>query len=242
MDERLIKDLQSRLQILTDALRMAEQRATAGQLALEVMHDIRNPLEALRNLNYLTLANANDPDEVRRFVVLAEEQLATVTDIANSTLGFARSASRPKPTNLVLLAEAALRIHRRKIEVKQIQLLKDLDENAMAPVYTVEMLQVISNLLTNALEALPPNGTICLRLRKREETIQLLIADNGHGIPAEHASRIFQPFFTTKEDRGTGLGLAISKKIVERHRGTIKMRSSVRPGKSGTLFKISLPM
>jgi signal transduction histidine kinase len=242
MDETLIKDLQSRLQILTDALRMAEQRATAGELALEVMHDIRNPLEALRNLNYLTLASASDPDEVRRFVVLAGEQLATVIDIANSTLGFASSASRPKPTNLVLLAEAALRIHQRKIEAKQIQLLKDLDENAMAPVYTVEMLQVISNLLTNALDALPPNGTICLRLRKREDTIQLLIADNGHGIPAEHASRIFQPFFTTKEDRGTGLGLAISKKIVERHRGTIKMRSSVRPGKSGTLFKISLPM
>jgi signal transduction histidine kinase len=242
MDETLIDDLNSRLQILTDALRTAEQRATAGQLALEVMHDIRNPLEALRNLNYLTLASATDPDEVRRFVALGEEQLATVIDIANSTLGFASSASRSKPTNLVLLAEAALRIHQRKIEAKQIQLVKDLDENAMAPVYTVEMLQVVSNLLTNALDALPSNGTICLRLRKRQDAIHFLIADNGHGIPAEHSTKIFQPFFTTKEDRGTGLGLALSKKIVERHRGTIKMRSSVRPGKSGTLFKISLPV
>lgn len=242
MDEALINDLHSKLQIAMEVLRRAEERATAGQLALEVMHDIRNPLEALRNLNYLTLASAGKPDEVRQFATLAEEQLATVIDIANSTLGFANSANRPKPTNLVLLAEAALRIHQRTIVAKQIQLLKDLDENAMAPVYRSEMLQVISNLLTNALDAVPSNGTICLRLRKRGDTIQLLIADNGHGIPSEHSRRIFQPFYTTKEDRGTGLGLALSKKIVERHQGTIKMRTSVRPGKSGTLFRISLPV
>ena len=242
VDETLINDLQSRLQVATEALRISEQRATAGRLALEVMHDIRNPLEALRNLNYLTVENAGDPDDVRRFAALAEEQLQTVIDIANSTLGFANSASLPKPTNLVLIAEAALRIHQRTIEAKRIQLLKDLDEDAIAAVYTVEMLQVISNLLTNALDALPPNGTICLRLRKREDVIWLLIADNGHGIPAEHVEKVFQPFFTTKADRGTGLGLALSKKIVERHRGTIRMRSSVRPGKSGTLFKISLPV
>ncbi len=242
MDETQIDNLHSKLQIATESLRKAELRATAGQLALEVMHDIRNPLEALRNLNYLTVESASNPDEVRRFAALAEEQLTTVIDIANSTLGFANSASSPKPTNLVLLAEAALRIHQKKIEAKQIQMLKDLDENVVAAVYAVEMLQVISNLLTNALDAIQPNGTICLRLRKRNCVIRLLIADNGHGIAAEHAKKIFQPFFTTKEERGTGLGLAISKKIVERHRGTIKMRSSVRPGKSGTIFKISFPV
>ena len=71
--------------------------------------------------------------------------------------------------------------------------------------------------------------------------IEFVIADNGHGIPKEHTSDIFQPFFTTKEDRGTGLGLAVSKNIVERHKGRISVRSSVRPGKSGTIFKISIP-
>ena len=89
------------------------------------------------------------------------------------------------------------------------------------------MLQVISNLLTNALDAFGE--------------VQLLVADNGRGIPPEHGDEIFRPFFTTKQDRGTGLGLALSQKIVTLHGGTIKMRSSVRPGKSGTLFKISLP-
>lgn len=89
---------------------------------------------------------------------------------------------------------------------------------------------------------MPPAGTIYICLRKRQDEVQLLIADNGHGIPPEHGDEVFRPFFTTKQDRGTGLGLAVSQKIVGRHRGTIKMRSSVRPGKSGTLFKISLPL
>jgi signal transduction histidine kinase len=88
---------------------------------------------------------------------------------------------------------------------------------------------------------LPVNGTLCLRLRKSLDGVHLVVADNGHGIPEEHANSIFEPFFTTKEERGTGLGLALSKKIIERHRGTIKMRSSVRPGRSGTIFKISIP-
>ncbi len=104
-----------------------------------------------------------------------------------------------------------------------------------------EILQVVSNLIVNALDALPADGTLTLRLRKRTNSIQMLIADNGHGIPAKHAAFIFEPFFTTKAERGTGIGLALSKKIVERHGGRIWVRSSVRVGKSGTTFRISLP-
>jgi signal transduction histidine kinase len=67
-----------------------------------------------------------------------------------------------------------------------------------------------------------------------------VIADNGHGIPAEHLRQVFQPFFTTKK-AGTGLGLALSKRIVEHNSGKISLRSSVRPGRSGTAFRICLP-
>ncbi len=242
MDERAGQYLQLKLAQAAEALRKCDEQATAGRLALEVMHDIRNPIEALRNLNYLSVLSADDPVEVRRVAGLAEEQMAIVIDIANSVLAFAQSANQPKPVNLVLLAEAALRIHQRAIEAKRVRLLKDLEEDTVARVYTGEMLQVISNLIHNALDALPQDGTICLRLRKAEGEVHLLIADNGHGIPPEYADEVFEPFFTTKEDRGTGLGLALSKRIVEHHRGTIRMRSSCRPGRSGTLFKISIPV
>lgn len=103
------------------------------------------------------------------------------------------------------------------------------------------MLQVLSNLIVNALDALPASGTLHLRLRKSEGKVHFLIAGNGHGIPAENLQSIFQAFFTTKEERGTGLGLALVKKIVERHDGTIRLRSSIREGRKGTAFKISLP-
>ena len=120
-------------------------------------------------------------------------------------------------------------------------LIRRFPADITADVYVTEILQVISNLLANALDALPENGVLKIRLRKSQSHIHLLIADNGHGIPEEHRDKIFKPFFTTKEDRGNGLGLALSKEIVERHRGKIRVRSSVRPDRRGTTFRISLP-
>jgi signal transduction histidine kinase len=109
------------------------------------------------------------------------------------------------------------------------------------PVYPGEILQVISNMIANSLDALSDEGTLRLRLRKRGSDVYFVIADSGHGIAEEHTHKIFQPFFTTKGERGTGLGLSLSRKIIERHRGKISMRSSVRQGKTGTTFRVRLP-
>ena len=119
--------------------------------------------------------------------------------------------------------------------------MKDLPRDLVAEVRTGEILQVISNLILNAVDASPNGGILRLRVRKVQGKVRFSIADNGHGIPTEYSRDIFQPFFTTKQENGTGLGLAISKRIIERHNGVIRMRSSVRPGKSGTIFHISLP-
>jgi signal transduction histidine kinase len=234
-------ELQAKFAIATERLQKSEERAAAGQLALEVMHEIRGPLEALGYLMFLALQEPENPERVRDYICRAEEQLSTLTQIASQTLGFARTSRTPRPSDLVNVAEAALRIHQRAIEAKRVHLVKELPEKLVVDTYTGELLQVVSNVVVNALDALPPNGTLRLRLRKRAGEVQFVIADNGHGIPKEHASDIFQPFFTTKEQRGTGLGLALSRNIVERHKGRISMRSSVRPGKSGTIFKISIP-
>lgn len=239
--EETVSEIPERLERSLESLRIAEERATAGQLALEVMHEIRNPIEALGHLIYLTTHDAHNPEKVAEYMRMAEHEIAQVSRIANETLSFARSTRSPRPVDLVALAEAGLRIHQRKIESKQVHLVKDFPEDLIAPVYTGQMLQVVSNLITNALDALSPKGILYLRLRKRRGEVQFLIADNGHGIPQQYSESIFQPFFTTKEEAGTGLGLTLSKKIVEQHKGKISMRSSVRPGKTGTTFKISLP-
>jgi signal transduction histidine kinase len=239
-ESNIIADLQSRLSDVTETLRIAEERATPGLLALELMHEIRNPLEAVGNLAYLAMEEADDGAAVRVYLQRIEEQLATLNQIASQTLGFARTTKSPQPVRLATLAEAALRIHQSALKAKQILLVKDLPQEVTAQVYITEMLQVMSNLIVNSLDALPEAGTLYMRLRKFDHEIQIVIADNGHGIPAEHIDQVFEPFFTTKKV-GTGLGLALSKRIIEHNRGKISLRSSVRPGKSGTTFKISLP-
>jgi signal transduction histidine kinase len=226
---------------MSEALRKAEEQATAGLLALELMHEIRNPLEAIGNLTYLATEEAENSEAVKRYMCRAEEQLATLNHITSNTLGFARGSQTPQQICLSTLAEAALRIHQRRMWAKQIHIVKDLPENLVVVVYTTEMLQVISNLIVNSLDALSLDGTLYLRLRRRNGEIHFVIADNGHGIPAENIAQVFEPFFTTKKNLGTGLGLALSKRIVEHNQGKISLRSSVRPGRSGTTFKISLP-
>jgi signal transduction histidine kinase len=227
---------------LLDALRLSEERSIAGLLALEVMHEVRNPLEALTNLLFLTKEEADNPDHVREYMRLADEQMLAVTEITRRTLGYARSASRYQSVELVSVTESALRIHQRTIDKKGLRLIKDLRNETAASISQGEILQVISNLIVNAVEALPQSGTLYIRVRKNHDDIRITVADNGTGIPVEHYTDIFQPFFTTKTERGTGLGLALSKRIIDRHQGRISLRSSTASGKSGTVFRVSLPI
>lgn len=237
----MLADLQSKLANVSETLRHAEERAASGLLALELMHEVRNPLEAVGNLVYLAMEEAGDRDAVCIYLRRIEEQLATLNHIASQTLGFARTTSSPQQVRLVTLAEAALRIHQGTVRAKQIRVVKEFPQEVIAHVYITEMLQVVSNLIVNSLDALPRDGTLRMRLSQRNHESHIVVADNGHGISAEDMDQIFVPFFTTKK-AGNGLGLALSKKIVEHNRGRISLRSSVRPGKSGTTFKISLPI
>jgi signal transduction histidine kinase len=240
MESDIVQELRAKLDIAAEALRKAEERALAGQFALEVMHEIRNPLEAVGYL--IHLANQeHDPDTVHEHLREANEQMATVYRIASQTLDFARTVPMLQEVDLIELAEAALRIHHRRIISQKIHLVRDFSKDTSAEIYSGEILQVVSNLLANALDALPEGGTISLRLRKRDSQVQLLVADNGHGMAPHHVSRLFEPFFTTKEKKGTGLGLALSKKIIERHAGTISARSCALPRRNGTTFRITLP-
>ena len=224
-----------------EVLRRTDELALAGRLALELMHEINNPLDALGNLAYLALEESGSSERMCTYLVQIEEQVATIREIVNQTLGLTKSSPLRKNEKLGKLAEAAIRIHRKSIASKQIHLVPDLPGELAAEVRASEILQVISNLIANAVDALPDEGILHLRVRKDSSAVHILIADNGHGIPIEHADRIYEPFFTTKQDRGTGLGLHISKTIVEGHRGEIRMRSSTKEGKSGTTFRISLP-
>jgi signal transduction histidine kinase len=102
--------------------------------------------------------------------------------------------------------------------------------------------QVLSNLIGNSLDALSDEGVMSFCIRRRGSYLCLSVADNGKGIDTANMNRLFEPFFTTKKDEGNGLGLALSKKIVERHGGSIGVRSSTVPSRCGTTFRIRLPL
>jgi signal transduction histidine kinase len=218
-----------------------EGRVLAGQLALESIHEIKNPLDALGNLAYLAYAEAADPEKVRTYMLQIEEQLATLNVIISQTLDLARSSPSAKHADLAALAGAGLRVHRRTIDEKKIHLVTKYPEDLVAEAHPGEILQVLSNLIANALDALPVAGTLTLRMRRCQRRVHIVVSDNGRGISPEHAKSIFEPFFTTKGAHGTGLGLAICRQIIERHRGKISVRSSTQAGRAGTTFMIFLP-
>ncbi|HEX4029831.1 MAG TPA: ATP-binding protein [Terracidiphilus sp.] len=229
-------------QEIEQMLRRSQSLAVAGQFAASIMHEINGPLEAALNLNFLIQQSADNPAAVRRYGQMLDEQFHNLIRLSRQTLSFYRAPESREAVEVAALAEAALRIHGHKISGKKIQLLKALPPDVTVEAHAGDMLQVLSNLIANAVEALPEKGTLRLRARRSGGEVHITVADNGPGIPKEIAAKIFEPFFSTRKNRGTGLGLAISKQIVEKHAGRIRNRSSIRIGRSGTAFRISLPM
>ena len=227
---------------IQQVLRESESRSAAGQFSAAIMHEINNPLETILNLAYLVERDADYPAKVRENIALLRDEAANVIRIARQTLSFYKPSDVRLPIDVVTVARSALRVHQRRIAAKQIQLVEDLADEIRLEVHPGEMLQVFLNLLGNALDALPDNGTLSLRIRKRHQQVYITIADDGQGIPAELLLTIFDPFFTTKKEYGTGLGLTISKSIIEGYKGKITVRSSTRPSCRGSAFRICLPV
>ncbi len=227
---------------IQEILRQNQELTVAGQFAATVMHEINGPLEAVNNLNYLIQQEADDPLQVRLYSRMLEEQLLTLTKLSRQTLSFYRSSETLESIAISTLAEAALRVHQQKISAKRINLRKRFKAQVTAEVHAGEMLQVLSNLVSNAIDALPENGILCISVKRSDNEAHVIVADNGTGIPAPILPKIFDPFFTTKKEHGTGLGLAISKSIVEKYHGRIRSRTNTRPHRSGTVFRISFPL
>jgi signal transduction histidine kinase len=225
-----------------DILRHNQQLVAAGQFAAMVMHEINGPLEAVHNLNYLIQQDADNASQVRNFSSMLEEQLVTLTKLSHQTLSLYRTPETRESIAISALADAALRVHQRKIYAKRINLRKELKADVTAEVHAGDMLQVFSNLIANAIDALPENGTLRVRVNRCAQEAHVTVADNGPGIPAPILPKIFEPFFTTKREHGTGLGLSISKSIIEKHHGRIRSRSTTRLSRNGTTFRISIPL
>ena len=134
-----------------------------------------------------------------------------------------------------------LEVHEPKLAKRNILVKQEFDESAMVWGFSSELRQVFVNLLLNATDAVNENGELRIRVKASGNTVRVFVGDNGCGIPRELHRQIFEPFFTTKRNSGNGLGLWVSSGIVKKHDGTIRMRSSTREDRHGTVFQIRLP-
>ncbi len=231
---------------LETALRRSEKLAMAGRLAASVMHEINNPSQAIADLVYLIAKEADHPELVRAHAAQIEEQLVRIQYIARQTLSFFRDTPQSQTRDLVPLVDAALRYHGGLLEEKHIQVQKEMPDRLLGVVFPGDFLQLVSNLVKNAVEALPMGGTLWVRLRATRvngrSNARLTVADNGRGIPPAIQARLFEAFQSDKADAGNGLGLWISKTIVEKHGGQIQWRSCTQGRARGTTFSALLPL
>ncbi|MCU1249080.1 MAG: sensor signal transduction histidine kinase [Edaphobacter sp.] len=229
------------------ALMQTEKLAAVGRLASSIAHEINNPLESVTNLLYLARETAWNP-ETREYLEIADRELRRVSLIANQTLRFHKQSSRPQLITCEELIGGAISVYQGRLVNSNVEV--ERRKRAKQPVlcFEGEIRQVLSNLIANAIDAMHPNGGRLL-MRSREGTdwktgrkgLIVTVADTGSGMSSDTAAKIFEPFFTTKEVGGTGLGLWVSHQIIERHGGTLTVRSSQRKGNSGAVFTLFLP-
>ncbi len=245
--ERLIgicMDITAR-KIAEQALRSTEKLAAAGRLAATMAHEINNPLEAVTNLLFLAGSDPGLSDGARQYLTMADDELRRVGHIAKRTLAFYRDSSAPTLVDMAQAFDEVLSIFQSKLDSKHIRVVKKYRGQASLLCNADEIRQVLSNIVLNAIDASRDSGTLHVRLSNPSlsgvSAVRICVADNGCGIPVADKSRIFEPFFTTKKDIGTGLGLWVTRGIVQKHGGSIRIRSSVRSGRSGTTLWVSLP-
>lgn len=232
-----------------EALRISERLASVGRLAATVAHEINNPLAAVVNLIYLVRNSPGLPANVRQYVSMAEEELGRISALTRQTLGFYREDRGAAPVRMGELSRELVAVFSPKAGNKSIDLRLQVRSDPEVHAVQGEIRQLVANLLGNSIDAVPQGGCITLRVaqatlwgaNQHRRGVRITVADSGPGIPAENQARVFEPFFTTKQDVGTGLGLWICKTIVEKHNGSLRLRSSTRPGRSWTVFSILLP-
>jgi signal transduction histidine kinase len=232
--------------LVEKALVRAEQVAAAGKLAASISHEINNPLEAVTNLLFLAKTAPELEDDTKKLLNVADTELQRLSQIARTSLKFFRQSSAPASIAVRDLVESVLTVYQPRITRLGVKLHRKYADAPDLLCFPSELQQVITNLVSNSLDAMKTGGDLLVSARPVPagsrtpvKGIRVIVMDSGNGMTAEVRSKLFEPFFTTKGDTGTGLGLWVSKGIVEKHQGTMAVRSL--PGR-GTAVSVYLPL
>ena len=218
-------------------LQQQEKLATLGRYAATIAHEINNPLTAATNLVYLASLSETTPENRKEYLRSCHSELSRIAHVVRHTLGFYRENASPATIDLSELFRDLVFSFRQKLGAKGIDVAVSSPEGAEVTAVRGELIQIISNLLSNAIDAAPDTiGQVHLSATFQGRDAIIIVEDNGPGIPPEAAERIFEPFFSTKKEFGTGIGLWLSLELAKKNNATIRVES--RPGK--TRFSLHL--
>ncbi|HXE13399.1 MAG TPA: PAS domain S-box protein, partial [Bryobacteraceae bacterium] len=242
---KILRDITEQKKI-ADTLQRSEKLAAVGRLAATMAHEINNPLESVTNLLYLARKDHNMGERTQEYLKLADQELDRVAHVARQTLGFYRENSAPVLFKVSPVISDLVDVYSYRFRNRDVHVERELDEAAELFAPVGEFRQVFSNLLVNAIDALPSKGgRVRIRLQSGHDWngtarsgVRLTVADSGGGIAPETMPRIFESFYTTKRDIGTGLGLWLTRSIVQKYGGRIQVRSRVQ---IGTVFSVFWP-
>ncbi|HTM15741.1 MAG TPA: PAS domain S-box protein [Terracidiphilus sp.] len=223
----------------------SEKLAATGRMAAAIAHEINNPLESLINVIFLARQHSAPDSRVSQLLLTAEQELERVSHIARQTLGYYKDTGAPTDVHVHELIQNVLTVYNSKMMSADIAVDSRFNDLQKISVSKGEMLQVFSNVIANAIDAMKQGGVLSITTRNvlssPQDGIEVVIRDTGVGIEQEHLPRVFEPFFTTKGILGTGIGLWVAKQLVSRRGGQISIASSTTPKNSGTTVTIFIP-
>lgn len=220
----------------------SEKLAATGRMAATIAHEINNPLDSVMNLVYLARTMLPGSSKALPYLLTAERELERVAHIARQTLGYYRDPGPPSKIQLEQLLEEVLSVYRSKLLAGNVAVDCAFDHHRPLQASRDELMQVFSNLITNAVDAMPDGGVLTIETHEiGQRGVEVLVRDKGVGINATNLERVFEPFFTTKGHRGTGIGLWVARQLLEKRGGSIHLQSSTEFPLNGTTVCVFLP-
>jgi len=238
-----LNESNEKLATTRQALKHSEKLANMGQLSAGIAHELNNPLGVITMYSNILKEETSEDSPLYQDLNLIVEQTQRCKNIVGGLLNFARKNQvRHSEVDLADFIEKSIEsiITNGKVKVE----FENMAADPVAMIDTEQMIQVLTNLEKNAVEAMPDGGELKLLLEETGDNMKISISDTGTGIKPEHRDKLFTPFFTTKEvGKGTGLGLPLVYGIVKMHKGKINVKSNHDPekGPTGTTFIIEIP-